>query len=330
LCQGCVELDPCSAAQTRREPDPQRCYQERRGVDLDRLAGLMADLRVRAGLGDDDRLASQEQRMWRHLADLQTRCANTFEPSMSWDGARWHPYRYTYSFHDAAPERFDADRAELLDWVGRLDGRNRPHVETLLRMAPPRMIRGLLFGLDARAGDGLRIKVYFRFHPGQADPKRRLLANLAGRAPDWPADFEPERLFLVGFDLGPGGVAAIKSYFLHERIATSAFVGRFDPRSPYPELAAQKALGEWQEVILIARQAAAQRDRPPAPLDANVHCLKNDIVLDDLRQALARTAAPPDLGLVDELFCSHPLFLSSITFSLTGGPKANLYYRLAG
>ena len=84
-----------------------------KGVDVSHLAVLFDELRRRSGLRDGDRLAAHEERMWAHLEDLQTRCANTFEPSMTWDGQLWSFYRYTYSFHDGDPQRWSADAAVL-------------------------------------------------------------------------------------------------------------------------------------------------------------------------------------------------------------------------
>jgi hypothetical protein len=262
--------------------------------------------------------------MWRHLADLQKTYANTFEPSLAWDGQKWHRYRYTYSFCDDAPDRWQDDAAELLEWLDLLDERLRPHAEALLKIAAPPLARGLLFGMDARSGGQVRYKIYFRFNPGMRSAKRKLLAALAGES--WSEGLDQaSRLFIVCFDLGPRGVSATKYYFLHETMQSEPFLADFSPDSFYPVFARDKKITGWEEVILIARQASDRRE--PELVDANAHCLRNDIRIGDVRRILAAAPDSPDLSEVSALFARHPLYLSSITFPLKDGSKVNLYYR---
>jgi hypothetical protein len=328
-CQGCAELAVCSSREDRREPDPARCYQEQRGVDLDGLAALFSDLRRCADLEEPRRYARHEERMWRHLAGLQKTYANTFEPSLAWDGRRWHCYRYTYSFCDDAPDRWQEDAAELLAWLDLLDERLKPHAEALLKICAPPLVRGLLFGIDARSQGQVRYKIYFRFNPGMHSAKGKLLAALAGEG--WSAGLDQaSRLFIICFDLGPRGVSATKYYFLHETMDSESFLESFPKDSFYPVFARDKKITEWEEVILIARQISDRRELEPELVDANAHCLRNDIRIGDVRRILAGTPDSPDLSEVLGLFSRHPLYLSSITFPLQGGSKVNLYYRLAG
>ncbi|MDI7268821.1 MAG: B12-binding domain-containing radical SAM protein, partial [Myxococcota bacterium] len=154
-CAACADRDLCARAASRRKSDVAECFRERRGVEVALLAVLFDDLRRAAGIVDP-RLAGLEERMWAHLERLQTRCANTFEPSASWDGRRWSLYRYTYSFHDAMPARWAADARTLLEWTSLLEPRAVRSAEQILALVSPPLARQLLFGVDAETGGRMR------------------------------------------------------------------------------------------------------------------------------------------------------------------------------
>ncbi len=82
--------------------------------------------------------------------------------------------------------------------------------------------------------------------------------------------------------------------------------------------------------LSIARLTPATRRRPPAYGEANVHCLRNDLTLGDVAAVFARLKRAPGLDPIATLFSRHPLALTSITFPIGRGAKANLYYRLVG
>jgi len=329
-CASCADRDECASAVTRREPDVASCFRERRGVETSLLAVLFDDLRRAAGLRDS-RFAAHEERMWAHLEELQRECADTFEPSASWDGQRWSLYRYTYSFHDGRPERWADDARTLLGWLSRLEPRAVGHAEKLLALASPPLARQCLFGLDAETGGRMRFKVYLRLEQGLAEAKERLLVRLAGRAWNRILCADPARLSLAGFDVGPAGLSAAKLYVHEPSLPAAAFARRFPPGSFFPVVTRLRRMRVWRDVLSVARLTSAARRRPPAFVEANVHCLHNDLTLGDVAAAFARLrrGAPP-LEPVAQLFARHPLALISATFPFGPGPKANLYYRLVG
>ncbi|MBN1774400.1 MAG: hypothetical protein JXB32_24280, partial [Deltaproteobacteria bacterium] len=328
-CASCADRDLCTRATSRREPDVEECFRERRGVETALFAVLFDDLRRTAGI-TDPRLAALEERMWAHLEELQRTCANTFEPSASWDGKRWSLYRFSYSFHDGLPDRWTDDARTLLDWTALVEPRAAKPAERILRLAAPPLVRQLLFGLDTETGGRMRLKIYFRLEQGMAEAKEELLAHLAG--PGWNRALRADaaRLSIAAFDFGPRGVATAKLYFLEPRVAAPGFVRRFQPGTFYPVATRLRRLRAWEDVLSIARVTPAARRRPPTFVEANVNCLQNDLTIGDAAAALARTKHPPDLGPLAALFSRHPLALTSITFPYGRGAKANLYYRLVG
>ena len=328
-CASCADRDLCTRAASRREPDVAECFRERRDVETALLAVLFDDLRRTAGLADP-RLADLEERMWTHLEQLQRTCANTFEPSASWDGRRWSLYRFSYSFHDGMPTRWAADARTLLEWTALIEPRAAGPAERLLGLAAPPLARQLLFGVDAETGGRLRLKVYFRLEQGLAEAKRDLLVRLAGRRARRGLAADPSRLSIAAFDFGPRGVATVKLYFQEPRVPAAEFVRRFAAGTFYPVATRLRGPRAWEDVLSIARLTAATRRRPPPLVEANVNCLQNDLTIGDAAAALARTKRPPDLAPVAGLFSRHPLALTSVTFPYGRGAKANLYYRLVG
>lgn len=329
LCASCADRDLCTRATSRREPDVAECFRERRGVETALIAVLFDDLRRAAGL-DDSRLSALEERMWAHLERLQQTCANTFEPSASWDGRRWSLYRFSYSFHDGMPDRWSGDVRTLLEWTALVEPRAAVPAERLLRLAAPPLVRQLLFGLDAETGGRMRLKIYFRLERGRSAAKQTLLAGLAGGGWNRALRVDPARLAIAAFDFGPRGVGAVKLYFEEPRVPAAGFVRRFAPGTFYPVATRLRGIRAWEDVLSIARVTPTNRRRPPVFAEANVNCLRNDLTIGDAAAALARTRRPPDLTPLALLFSRHPLALTSITFPYGRGAKANVYYRLVG
>jgi biotin synthase-like enzyme len=328
-CASCADRDACTRAASRREPDVGECFRERRGVETALLAVLFDDLRRAAGIVHP-RFAALEERMWAHLEQLQRRCANTFEPSASWDGKQWSLYRCTYSFHDGMPARWAGDARTLLEWTSLLEPRAAGPMEKILALASPPLARQLLFGVDAKTDGRVRLKVYFRLEQRMAEAKERLLVGLAGRGWNRALAADPARLSLAGFDAGPAGVSTVKLYFHEPRVPSVAFVRRFVRGSFYPVAAKLRGIRAWEDVLSIARLTPATHRRAPTYREVNVNCLRNDLTLGDAAAAFARLKHAPDLAPIATLFSRHPLALTSITFPIGRGAKANLYYRLVG
>ncbi|NMC71310.1 MAG: radical SAM protein [Myxococcales bacterium] len=329
LCASCADRDLCTRAASRREPDVAECFRERRGVETALLAVLFDDLRRTAGL-DDPRLPALEERMWAHLERLQQTCANTFEPSASWDGRRWSLYRFSYSFHDARPDRWSEDARTLVDWTALVEPRAARSAQRILRLAAPPLARQLLFGLDAETGGRMRLKIYFRLERGMAEAKQALLATLAGAGWNRRLRVDPAGLAIAAFDFGPRGVAAVKLYFEEPRVPAPGFVRRFRAGTFYPVATRLRRIRAWEDVLSIARVTPTNRRRPPVFVEANVNCLRNDLTIGDAAAVFARARPSPQIGPLAALFARHPLALSSITFPYGRGAKANLYYRLVG
>ncbi|MDI7269277.1 MAG: hypothetical protein QME96_14905, partial [Myxococcota bacterium] len=91
-----------------------------------------------------------------------------------------------------------------------------------------------------------------------------------------------------------------------------------------------RGIRAWEDVLSIARLTPTTRRRPPVYREVNVHALRNDLTLGDVAAMFARLKHAPALEPLARLFTRHPLALTSITFPLGRGAKANLYYRLVG
>ncbi len=149
----------------------------------------------------DRRLAALRDAVIGRFAQDRLRFANAFEPSASWDGARWRWLRWSYGFpgwgEDAAREE-----ARLLALAGAFLGRAEETLGPLLRLAgrPEVELPVLGFAYDDPAAWRLKLYLVFREEAGAG------AWEIAARALGLGLVTEPTgALHMVGVDLGPRG-----------------------------------------------------------------------------------------------------------------------------
>lgn len=330
LCQECRDLERCRQLTERREPDPRRCFVQNRAVDESDLRSLLSWLRLQEGIEGGEGLMAQERALGQHLAALSEEQGGSLEPSASWDGRGWSLYRYTYSFHDGRPERWEADRAALGRWLETLGGGLSAVGSKVLSITAPPMAQALLFGVDRGDGARGRTKIYYRLASGMGPRKSALVEALSGFAAGSKGLPPAERLFIVGFDFGAAGVRGIKYYYLFDELTDAELRRWCEPSGLYEALAGRLGRGKWREVILVARHGVEARETPPVLAQVNIHCLKNDIHLADVLAAGTDASSTTDFAPVVDLFSRFPVYLSSLTVGLASSEALTIYYRLRG
>jgi hypothetical protein len=146
------------------------------------------------------------------------RFSGVFEPSFSFDQLGWHLCRFSYAFPDFREEPVRG--VETILAVARAFG---PSIASLVvrltRGAFQRFVEQPIVGLAFDTPDTWTFKVYYQVDPchheeaigwlGRLVPSSAL-RRVVGSAP----------LHLIGMDLGPQGIRAVKLYFLHREFET--------------------------------------------------------------------------------------------------------------
>lgn len=217
--------------------------------------------------------------------------------------------RFSYGFPSWRGERADVQRV-VRAWAEALGPGVAAAAGAFLRAAASPAVAQVLVGYARGAGEPPRAKLYLQFADDAGPAALRLARAVTGAAVPTSSDGLP--LHLLGLDVGEGGLAGSKLYFLQARA---------------DEAAVERWLG-WRRAldgVLLIHRARAPDDEAvaqPAAVDFAV-----DGAWDAVRTSPAARRCGRGLDAFAALADGFRLRPRRVSFSL-GAPAMNLYYVL--
>ena len=261
LCAACARREECLE---RGVPfgDYPACRRPLRNTSLARQAALLSWCDHRQG-GPDARLVAVDARVLERFGSDRSRYSEIFEPSVSHDGAGWHLRRYSYAFPG-----YRDDPAGVRDALASLaspfgEPFERWFAATLAR-ATDRSVEQVLFGVAWESPSEWRLKLYLQFADGGQDAALAAAARILS-LPVLKERFAGERLHLLGIDVGPEGLGAVKLYVEGEVFAVPGLEG----------------LGALRKALRIFRLAPGRR-LPDHPAEIDFPLAQNGLLFEDV------------------------------------------------
>lgn len=307
LCAACALQDECVARGAPFDDYPE-CRRPLRSTSLARQAALLSWCDRGQG-GPDERLAAVDARILDRFASDRNRYSEIFEPSVSRDGAGWHLRRYSYAFPG-----YRDDPAGVRDAVASLASPFGENFESwfagTLARAADRAVDEVLFGVAWESASEWRLKLYLQF----ADGDRNAALGAAARVLSFPAlreRFAGERLHLLGLDVGPAGLGAVKLYLEGEVSAIPWLEG----------------LGPIRKALRIFRLAPGRR-LPDDPVEVDFPLAENGLLFDDVARLAPVRAVVDGADPLSALGREFRIAVRRVSVSVPSPGKFTAYFVL--
>lgn len=261
LCAACAQCGECLARGAPHGDYP-ACRRPLLGTSLARQAALLSWCdRVQGG--PDARLAAVDARVLDRFATDRNLYSEIFEPSVSHDGAGWHMRRYSYAFPGYGEDPA-AVRAALAGLAAPFGDRYGSWFAATLARATDPTVEQVLFGVAWESPSEWRLKLYLQLEDGAGDAALAAVARVLS-LPALRERFAGEPLHLVGIDVGPEGLGAVKLYFEGEA-----------PAVPWLE-----GLGSLRRALRIFRLVPGRR-LPDEPVEIDFPLAENGLLFADV------------------------------------------------
>ena len=323
MCFLCSARPACDEAGACRAEYP-ACRRSLQSVDLDAARQLFAWLGEKQGVGGPtlDRIADL---VVGQLELDRLRFSETFEPSMSWSPDGWQLYRFSYAFPS-----FLEDREQVTQTIESMCAPFGDGVvasgRRIMAAARDRCVEQPIFGLAFDSPESWRAKLYLQFHDSAGDRPFRLVQRLT-QCPDLRPLFPGRLLHLVGLDLAPGGMSAVKLYFLEHATDITTLTGPLASVELLRHLAG-RGLERIVNLLTIHRMKGPDDPRLAQPVEVDFALAENELQYVDLAASETFRAAEAEEAPFPRLSDHLEVSPRRISVPMGSPTKLNIYYVL--
>ena len=322
-CHLCSERERCERSGHCRTEYP-HCRSSLTGTDLEATKDHFTWLTDRQG-GGSPAVERVVDLVVKQLGRDRSRFSETLEPSMSWSPKGWQLFRFSYAFPSFRSEMDEVART-VEDMCAPFGDGPVAIARRVLRVARDRCVEQPIFGLAFDDPDAWRLKLYLQFHDGARDRPLRLVQKLT-QSPDLRPLFPRRSLHLVGLDVSPRGMSAVKLYFLDPSVSIT------EPKSPLASVEllqhlAATGVERLVNLLTIHRMAGPGDPNLAQPVEIDFALAENELQYTDLEGSVTFQRAEAEEAPLSQLSERFGIAPRRVSVPFGEPNKLNVYYVL--